>query len=172
VALYVFESGAAHLQLGISRVFGVRGAENFDRPVRATNPGTFWHRWNITLSRWLRDYAYIPLGGNRQRKHSNLLLVFIYCGALHGLRPNCLAWGAWAGCTLALYVWFADRLRRNANSARSPRHWLVRTIFVTLARLGTIHWFCIGATIFLDGRHCGYRVLREYACRLAGLLAL
>jgi alginate O-acetyltransferase complex protein AlgI len=167
---YIFESGSAHLQLGVSRVFGVRGSENFNFPMLATNPAAVWGRWNITLSRWLRDYVFLPLRHNRRWRHVSITVVFVYCGLLHGLQLNFLAWGAWTGCTLTLYRWIVHR--RRARGARPPRHWLIRAAASTIARLATFHWFCIGATIFIDTRYCGYRILRDYLHRLfSGLLS-
>jgi D-alanyl-lipoteichoic acid acyltransferase DltB (MBOAT superfamily) len=167
LAAYVFESSSAHLQLGISRVFGVRGSENFNFPILATNPAAVWSRWNITLSRWLRDYVYLPLSHNRRWRYASIVLVFVYCGLLHGLQLNFLIWGAWTGCTLALYRWIT---RRRTSTPRPPRHWLLRACTTTLARLATFHWFCIGATIFIDAQYCGVRVLSDYLHRLFGWL--
>jgi D-alanyl-lipoteichoic acid acyltransferase DltB (MBOAT superfamily) len=167
VLLYLLESSFAHLQLGVSRAFGIVGTENFDRPFLARDPRDVWHRWNITLSTWLRDYVYIPLGGNRCHKYRNILLVFIYVSLLHGLQPRCLAWGLWTGGTLALYQWLRDRYRARKRPTSTLRPTSTfRFILITLARLATFHWFAIGVTIILDPDYCGARLLRQYVTLL------
>jgi D-alanyl-lipoteichoic acid acyltransferase DltB (MBOAT superfamily) len=168
VFLYLCESAFASIQLGTSRVFGVHGTENFRAPLLAQNPRDVWHRWNITFSGWLRDYAYIPLGGNRRNKYLNTALVFIYCGLLHSPQLRCLAWALWTGSTLAAYTWLRDIVthRRRPAEPPTPRsrpHFIVGL----LARLATFHWFSIGVTIILDPDYCGYRILRRYLDVLA-----
>lgn len=199
VLLYVMESSYASLALGVSRTFGVRGSENFDFPFLAPDPRAVWHRWNITLSRWLRDQVYIPLGGNVRRKYLNVAVVFVYCGLIHGLQWRCLAWGVWAGVTLAVYLWLRDRLApRKKDTARSttplpsgegvggefrpqsstlnPQPSLVRTgaraVLQALGRLLTFHWFCIGVTIIIDPDRCGLGVLRRYMMMIGQALGL
>lgn len=170
LVLYALESSAAHLQLGVARVFGVAGSENFRHPLLATSPRKLWRRWNITLSDWLRDYAYKPLGGGRARRHLNVLITFLYCGLLHGWQLRCLAWGLWSGGTLALGLWLLDRLRpdRRRPAAASGGVWpRVRDL---LARLATFHWFAIGVTIIADPDTCGLRILARYVQCLARLV--
>lgn len=164
--LYALESGFASVQLGVSRAFAVRGTENFRQPFLAADPRAVWHRWNITLSAWLRDYAYIPLGGNRRRKYLNIMLVFVYAGLLHGLQLRCLVWGVWTGVGVALYSFVADRRRPppNATAPRSP----ARHLATWLGRLATFHWFAIGVTIVLDPTYCGLRVLHRYIQLISG----
>src|SRR2546423_9076711 len=75
------------MALGLARIFGIELPWNFDRPYRAASPTEFWRRWHVTLSAWLRDYLYIPLGGNRKgekRRDLNLLTTM----ALGGVRPG------------------------------------------------------------------------------------
>ena len=160
VILYLLESGFASVQLGVSRAFGVRGTENFRWPLLAPNPRELWHRWNITFSGWLRDYVYIPLGGNRRHQPLNVLLVFVYCSLLHGLQPRCLAWGLWTGGTLALYTWIRGRVKRARPG--DTHHPVAHAIGSVCARLLTFHWFSIGVLLILDPDYLGLRVLRRY----------
>ncbi|MBK9118792.1 MAG: hypothetical protein IPM18_04210 [Phycisphaerales bacterium] len=157
VALYFAESAYASMQLGVSRAFGVQGRENFRFPFLATDPRVVWHRWNITLSTWLRDCIYVPLGGNRRRKYLNIVLTFVYCGLLHGPQLRCLAWGLWAGSTVAIYAYWADLRAVDAE----PRTGLGRLV----ARVLTFLWFCVGVTIILDADTLGWPLFR----RLVGL---
>jgi len=171
--LYILESSFAHLQLGVSRVFGVTGTENYNYPLLATTPRKFWQRWNITLYAWLLDYAFKPLGGARRRCGLNITLTFVYCGLLHGLQLRCLLWGLWTGGTLALGVWVTRRLKlgRRRRSVTpnegADRHMrqtdaLNRHVLGMLGRLLTFEWLCIGLMILLDPDYCGLRILRRY----------
>lgn len=85
--LYYDFSGYSDMAIGMGRMFGFRFPENFDFPYTARSVRGFWRRWHMTLSRWFRDYLYIPLGGNRKsssRVAFNLLVVFALCGLWHG----------------------------------------------------------------------------------------
>jgi alginate O-acetyltransferase complex protein AlgI len=164
--LYILESSFARLQLGVGRCFGVRGTENFAYPFMARTPAEVWHRWNITVSAWLRDYAYIPLGGNRRTKYANIVIVFVYCGLLHALQWRCLAWGLWTGGTLALFIWIQDQWQRRQRDTTTPR-WRRRIIDWT-GRVLTFEWLCIGVTIILDPHGCGVPLLGRYVSVLLG----
>ena len=94
--LYFDFSGYTDMALGLGRVFGFRLPENFNYPYCAQSASEFWRRWHITLSRWFRDYVYIPLGGNRCskiRQIANLLLVWMLTGLWHGSAWNFVLWG-------------------------------------------------------------------------------
>ncbi|MCX6951177.1 MAG: MBOAT family protein [Verrucomicrobia bacterium] len=97
-------SGYSDMAVGLGRMFGFRFPENFDHPYVAGSMRDFWRRWHMTLSRFFRDYLYIPLGGNRHgavRTAVNLLAVFALCGLWHGASWNFLAWGLFHGVFLA-----------------------------------------------------------------------
>jgi D-alanyl-lipoteichoic acid acyltransferase DltB (MBOAT superfamily) len=101
VFLYSFQiycdfSGYTDIAIGISQVLGLRLMDNFDRPYTAHSVAEFWRRWHISLSTWLRDYLYIPLGGNRARGarlYRNLMVVFLICGLWHGANWTFVEWG-------------------------------------------------------------------------------
>lgn len=95
--LYLDFSGCVDLCRGVSGLFGVELPHNFDRPYLARSIREFWQRWHISLSQWLRDYVYIPLGGNRRgtwRKYLNLLVTFLVSGLWHGAGFSFFLWGA------------------------------------------------------------------------------
>ncbi|WP_028105177.1 MBOAT family O-acyltransferase [Pseudoduganella violaceinigra] len=107
--LYFDFSGYSDMAIGLSRLFGVRLPENFDSPYQSRNIAEFWRRWHMTLSRFLRDYLYIPLGGNRKgewRRRANLMATMILGGAWHGAGWTFLAWGALHGVFLVLHQRF------------------------------------------------------------------
>ena len=96
VQLYTDFLSCVRLCQGVSLLFGIRLAENFNRPYTAKSVREFWQRWHMSLSTWLRDYVYIPLGGSRKgrlRRYINIILVFIVSGFWHGRGLNYLCWG-------------------------------------------------------------------------------
>jgi D-alanyl-lipoteichoic acid acyltransferase DltB (MBOAT superfamily) len=97
-------SGYSDMALGLARMMGIELPWNFDRPYRAANPQEIWRRWHVTLSTWLRDYLYIPLGGSRKgalRRDANLLTTMGVAGLWHGASWNFLVFGLWNGGLLA-----------------------------------------------------------------------
>lgn len=101
VILYSFQiycdfSGYTDVAIGTSQVLGFRLMDNFNRPYSARTVAEFWRRWHISFSTWLRDYLYIPLGGNRvtpARLYMNLMVVFLVCGLWHGANWTFVEWG-------------------------------------------------------------------------------
>jgi alginate O-acetyltransferase complex protein AlgI len=103
--LYYDFSGYSDMAVGLGLMFGLRIPQNFNSPYRATGIADFWRRWHISLSRWLRDYLYIPLGGNRRgevRTYVNLLVTMVLGGLWHGASWTFVVWGAYHGVLLAL----------------------------------------------------------------------
>lgn len=103
--LYYDFSGYSDMAIGLGRMFGFVLPENFNYPYISRSIREFWRRWHMSLSAWLRDYLYIPLGGNRKgsgRTMINLLLVFLLCGLWHGANWTFVVWGAWHGLFLVL----------------------------------------------------------------------
>jgi D-alanyl-lipoteichoic acid acyltransferase DltB (MBOAT superfamily) len=112
--IYFDFSGYTDMALGAALMFNIRLPANFNSPYRATDLQDFWRRWHMTLSRFLRDYVYVPLGGNRAgegRVMTNLLLTFLLGGLWHGAGWTFLAWGALHGLGLVGVRWWR-RLRR------------------------------------------------------------
>jgi len=113
--LYFDFSGYSDMAIGLSRMFGVRLPLNFNSPYKARNITEFWRRWHMTLSRFLRDYLYIPLGGNRHgplRRHLNLLATMVLGGLWHGAGWNFVIWGALHGGFLVINHAWQDVCRR------------------------------------------------------------
>ncbi|WP_295568438.1 MBOAT family protein [uncultured Holdemanella sp.] len=108
--IYFDFSGYSDMAIGISRLFGFEFDENFDHPYIADSVQNFWRRWHISLSRWFRDYIYIPLGGNRvsnQLYIRNILVVWLLTGIWHGASLNFIVWGLYYGLLLLAerFVW-------------------------------------------------------------------
>jgi len=103
--LYFDFSGYSDMALGLSRVLGVTLPSNFHSPYKSLNIADFWRRWHMTLGRWLRNYVYIPLGGNRcgaLRRNFNLLATMTLCGLWHGAGWTFIAWGALHGVAIVV----------------------------------------------------------------------
>ncbi len=108
--IYFDFSGYSDMAIGLGRLLGFHFPENFNQPYRSASITEFWRRWHMTLSRWFRDYVYIPLGGNRRgsiRTFINLWIVFFLCGLWHGASVTFVAWGLYHGLLLILER-FAD----------------------------------------------------------------
>ena len=103
--IYYDFSGYSDMAIGLGRMFGFNLPENFRYPYVSRSMREFWRRWHISLSTWLRDYLYIPLGGSRKssgRTLANLLIVFLLCGLWHGANWTFVLWGLWHGMFLVL----------------------------------------------------------------------
>ena len=108
IQIYFDFSGYSDMAIGLAAMAGFRFEENFNRPYSSVSMRDFWHRWHISLSSWLRDYIYLPLGGSRGHWLTicrNLLLVFFLCGLWHGAEASFIVWGLWHGLFLLIERW-------------------------------------------------------------------
>ena len=111
VQIFADFSGYTDIAIGCALLLGFRFPQNFDSPYRASSIQDFWRRWHITLSSWLRDYLYIPLGGNRRGTlftYRNLALTMVLGGLWHGAAWNFVIWGAIHGGVLAIERWLSS----------------------------------------------------------------
>jgi alginate O-acetyltransferase complex protein AlgI len=135
VQIYADFSGYTDMAIGLALLLGFRFPQNFDSPYTARSIQDFWRRWHMTLSRWLRDYLYIPLGGNRsgsRRTYVNLMLTMLLGGLWHGAAWTFVVWGGIHGFYLSLEHW--RRARRERMGLPEPadtrrRRWMQQ--FVT-----------------------------------------
>ena len=110
--IYYDFSGYTDMAIGLGRMLGFEFPVNFRHPCRSLNITEFWRRWHITLSSWLRDYLYIPLGGNRSgraRTYVNLMATMLLGGLWHGASWTFVVWGALHGVALAVHKFFTER---------------------------------------------------------------
>ncbi|MDE3061345.1 MAG: MBOAT family protein, partial [Pseudomonadota bacterium] len=109
--IYFDFSGYSDMAIGLALLFGIHFPMNFNSPYQAASIINFWHRWHMTLSRWLKDYLYIPLGGNRRgpvRRYANLLITMLLGGLWHGANWTFVLWGGLHGIYLLLnHTWKA-----------------------------------------------------------------
>lgn len=138
-ALQIFYdfSSYSDMAIGLARFFNLKLPENFRLPYSATGMQDFWRRWHISLSTWLRDYVYIPLGGSRcgtARTYRNVWTVFLLCGLWHGAGWPFVIWGAWHGLGLTL-----ERLGLAKILERLP--YALQNLYVWLFFLAGWVWF-------------------------------
>ncbi|QFZ16382.1 MBOAT family O-acyltransferase [Saccharothrix syringae] len=135
--LYFDFSGYSDMAIGLGRMLGFRLPENFARPYSSVTVTEFWRRWHMSLSRWFRDYVYIPLGGNRGgvlRTYRNLTVVFVLTGFWHGANWTFLVWGLFHGALLVLERRFGWESAPAATGARIAR----RALTVLLVLIGWV----------------------------------
>ena len=112
IQIYGDFSGYSDIAIGAAIILGFKLPLNFNKPYFATSPSDFWRRWHISLSTWLRDYLYIPLGGNKKshsRTYVNLITVMFLGGLWHGASWNFVIWGLLHGMYLAIHKLISDR---------------------------------------------------------------
>jgi len=115
-------SGYSDIARGVSKLFGVELMVNFNLPYFSKNPSEFWRRWHISLSTWLRDYLYIPLGGNRygeRRTYKNLMTTMVLGGLWHGAAWNFVLWGFYHGTLLCVHRVFTTKFKRKSKVTKN-----------------------------------------------------
>ena len=174
VVIYADFSGYTDMAIGVAGLLGFKFPRNFDRPYAARSIQDFWRRWHMTLSRWLRDYLYVPLGGNRRgrrRTYVNVVVTMVLGGLWHGAAWTFVIWGTYHGVLLAMHRWRGERrgAPEEAGVLSSLRRWA-----------GTFALVCVGWVFFradsietafaLLGRLVtGWRTPSEFATPLVGL---
>jgi alginate O-acetyltransferase complex protein AlgI len=169
VQIYADFSGYTDIAIGVALLLGFRFPDNFNAPYAAESMQDFWRRWHMTLSSWLRDYLYIPLGGNRHgrwRTALNIFLTMVIAGLWHGAAWTFVAWGAYHGITQVTGMLRRDRGRERSahHLAPTPRTAAGAVALATRAaptaapersggrlwwsRLVTFHLVCLGWVLF------------------------
>jgi len=136
-------SGYSDIAIGFARLMGIKLPENFNWPYLATSLQDFWRRWHISLSTWIRDYIYIPLGGNQygvMRKITNLVIAFAVCGLWHGAAWNFIFWGLYHGVGLAVTTNLQSAFGNSSLIKKTqfvflPLSWLTTFMFVSIGWL-------------------------------------
>ena len=158
VQIYADFSGYTDMAIGVALLMGFRFPQNFDVPYVADSIQDFWRRWHMTLSRWLRDYLYIPLGGNRRGRlatYRNLLITMGLGGLWHGAAGVFVIWGLYHGVGLAVERWWDEtRQRRNPRKSRLKEGVQVRwwtpsdAARLWMRRFWVFHFVCLGWVLF------------------------
>lgn len=135
--IYFDFAGYADIAIGSARLFGIRLTENFRRPLLSRSIADFWTRWHITLTSWLRDYVFQPLGGVRKgpvRALLNTALVLILCGLWHGAAWHFVLWGAYEALLMVAYLVWKVLSKRlfNTRKLKDSLPWLIVSISILL----------------------------------------
>ena len=123
IQIYADFSGYTDVAIGLALLLGFRFPQNFDRPYAAVSVQDFWRRWHMTLSRWLRDYLYVPLGGNRSGRaatYRNLVITMGLGGLWHGAAWVFVVWGLYQGLGLAIERALSEREANPMLSSMPP----------------------------------------------------
>lgn len=176
--IYFDFSGYSDMAIGISKMLGFEFPGNFNLPYVSRSLSEFWKRWHISLSSWLRDYLYIPLGGSRlgtRRSYVNLMLVMVLSGLWHGAGWNFIVWGICHGAGSCVSKWIVDRRTARGAEKRGSTVLSVIVTFVVVAllwvvfRAGTLkEAMCVYAALFT--LHDG--IIQPYTWTLFALLVL
>jgi D-alanyl-lipoteichoic acid acyltransferase DltB (MBOAT superfamily) len=148
IKIYCDFSAYSDMAIGLARLLGFNLLENFNLPYKSTSVKEFWSRWHISLSTWLRDYLYIPLGGNRKGNIYLNLMITMLLGGLWHVRPNAfwtyLTWGGLHGLALVIHrLWSKTKLADYLNGKG-----LIKVIFTPFAWLITFNFICLTWVFF------------------------
>ncbi|MFA6599679.1 MAG: MBOAT family O-acyltransferase, partial [Candidatus Omnitrophota bacterium] len=145
--IYCDFAGYSNIARGLGKCMGFDLMINFNIPYFSTNPSEFWKRWHISLSSWLRDYLYIPLGGNRKGEMAtcrNLAITMLLGGLWHGAEWTFVVWGGYHGLLLIIHRWLKptlDWLPKVKNAAFQNLWWGIKVLFF-------FHLVCLGWLFF------------------------
>jgi alginate O-acetyltransferase complex protein AlgI len=156
IVIYADFSGYTDIAIGVAKLLGFQFPRNFDRPYAARSIQDFWRRWHMTLSRWLRDYLYIPLGGNRRgerRTYANIGITMVLGGLWHGAAWTFVFWGAYHGGLLTAQRW---RTKPSDADSKDGR------LDVFRQRSATFALVCVGWVFFrADSMETAFSLLRR-----------
>ena len=139
--IYFDFSGYSDMAIGIGRMIGFKFPENFNNPYISRSVTEFWKRWHITLGRWMMDYLYIPLGGNRKgvrRTYLNLWIVFFLSGLWHGAAWNFVAWGAYHGLFICFDKLFGGKRKAESSHRKTLRSPLSVPLTFVIVMIGWV----------------------------------
>jgi len=141
IVIYADFSGYTDIAIGVAKLLGFQFPQNFDRPYSARSLQDFWRRWHMTLSRWLRDYLYIPLGGSKRgevRTYVNIVVTMVLGGLWHGAAWTFVFWGLYHGIGQAIGAWKRTHLPERTETP----------LLLWGQRLSTFALVCVGWVFF------------------------
>jgi alginate O-acetyltransferase complex protein AlgI len=159
--LYFDFSGYSDMAVALGLLLGFRFTRNFNLPYASQNIGEFWRRWHISLSTWLRDYLYIPLGGNRGNRDRNLFLTMLLGGLWHGANWTFVLWGAYHGAALIVH-------NKTSTAGLKMPEWTARALTFVAAVVG---WVIFRAESVTQAKHVYLAMLGTHGLGLRSLLA-
>lgn len=164
--IYCDFSGYSDIAVGAAQVLGFRLINNFNNPYFANSPSDFWRRWHISLSSWMRDYIYIPLGGNKTSAYRwpiNILITFILSGLWHGASWTFVIWGALHGLYIIVST-FLGKLFNMISLGKTILKWrlfLLLQIFATFC-LVSYAWIFFRARTFSEATYISTHLFKEF----------
>lgn len=159
IQIYGDFSGYSNIARGVSRLFGIELIENFQTPYLSKNITEFWRRWHISLSKWLKDYLYIPLGGNRKGKfntYRNLFITMFLGGLWHGASWTFVVWGSLHGIYLAIHKFFKEKKEKSVRNNllnKIPRKFANLILIFFTFHLVSFTWVFFRAESFTNAWH-------------------
>jgi len=179
VAIYAFAwqiyadfSGYSDIARGLAKLMGFELMLNFNLPYFATNPSDFWRRWHISLSTWLRDYLYIPLGGSRMggaRTYRNLMITMVLGGLWHGAKWTMGLWGFYQGLILVVYRWFAGNRRRERGKNGENLSWVEIGKVILFFHITCFGWLIFRADNVAQVRDFIWTIISDFTLTQVGL---
>ncbi len=145
MVIYCDFSGYTNIAIGLAKWMGFSIPDNFNLPYRSTDITEFWKRWHISLSSWLKDYIYIPLGGNRKgrlRKYLNLIITMFIGGLWHGANYTYIIWGIMHGAALAIHKLWQEKSQTVLHTFRTTK------LYNAIAAFITFQFVCISWIFF------------------------
>jgi len=163
--IYFDFSSYSRLAIGAARLCGIRLVDNFDFPFNAVSPVDFWNRWHMSLSRWIRDYLFVPLVGTRTTLAARCLaamMAMTLCGVWHGAGWTFVAWGAYHGLLIAGYHVVTSRRPSVARAATAPSP--ARSIASGALTFGLVSfgWLFFRSSSLMDALHLALRALQPW----------
>ena len=156
-------SGYTDIALGTARIMNFSLPINFNRPYLSHSPTEFWRKWHMTLSRFVRDYLYIPLGGNRKgvlRTHINLIVTWIVCGLWHGASWNFLIWGGYHGILLSAHKIISPRLTGEEHDLTNTKKRIILVLSVLITQYFVfLGWLIFRVSNFENLKYCLFKFL-------------
>lgn len=149
--IYCDFSGYSDMAIGIARLLGYELGDNFASPYQSISITDFWRRWHISLSQWLRDYVYIPLGGNRRgegRTYLHLAVIMLLGGLWHGASWKFIFWGGMHGSGLAVHKLFSKALGKTVDHKLSTNRWAILASGIVTFHFVAALWIFFRASDF------------------------
>lgn len=168
--IYFDFSAYSDIAIGLARMMGIHINENFRHPYISRNIGEFWRRWHISLSFWLRDYLYIPLGGSKKgilRTVINVVIVFFLGGLWHGADVKFIIWGLWIGFAISIYNIISSKINLQSDTDSILRPTQLIGIFITF-QIMAIAWVFFRA----DSTEIALKIFNNLLTRDTWLLEL
>lgn len=169
IQLYCDFSGYSDMAIGIALLLGFRFKDNFNSPFKAQSPTEFWHRWHISLSTWLRDYVYIPMGGNRcskPRAYFNQFATMVIGGLWHGASWMYVIWGALHGFMLVVHKMFRSILPSLPDHKKGSWWRMTANMFLTFNLVAFVFVFFRMRSIE-NVQQMGHQILHDFHLTVA-----